>query len=253
MKYLEAVTVCVDYTDFLNIIANTNKKQFDRWIIVTSHFDKKTQRACEYHGLECVKTNSFYDNGNTFNKGKALNEGFKRLNRKGWVLHLDCDIMLPSNFREVMNEEFLQTDAIYGVDRVNVIGGEQMLKLLSESSNQIQDWIFIDTQKYADEYGFSPRVYSKNEGNHVIGFFQLFHGSNEVAYPQEHTNAARTDMQFGKLFPLNKRLHYPGVIAYHLESEKADKMGINWDGRKTKMISESLKPTQYENTNRSYT
>lgn len=232
---IEAVTVCVDYSDFLNVIANTNKKLFDRWIIVTSHFDKKTQAVCDYHGLECVKTNVMYDNGDTFNKGKAINEGFKRLKKDGWILHIDADIMLPSDFREIVKEEFLQKDAIYGIDRVNVIGGSKILDLVARSTSQIEGWVFIDLKKIGERFEMSARVNSKKEGYHVIGFFQLFHGSNFREYSQEHTNAARTDMQFSLSFPKNKRLLFPGVIGYHLESEKSD-MGTNWDGRKTKIL-----------------
>jgi len=47
--FLEAVTVSVNYTDFLEQCIIQNQNQLDNYVIVTTHEDKKTQDLCRHH------------------------------------------------------------------------------------------------------------------------------------------------------------------------------------------------------------
>ena len=137
MKYLEAVTVCVGYADILRITMPYNKPLIDNWIIVTSPEDKETFDLYKYYNVPVVVTDKFYEDGAEFNKAKGINEGFKKLVKVDWVLHLDADIMLLANFRQICKEDQLQKDAVYGIDRVNVVGDQKLFELLITKESQI--------------------------------------------------------------------------------------------------------------------
>jgi len=236
MKYLEAVTVCVNYGDILKVTIPYNKPLFDKWVIVTDTRDTETQDICRYHGITCVATDVFYEDNAPFNKAKGINKGLDHLLRADWVLHLDADIILPANFRQICKDDQLQRDAIYGVDRVNIVGQEQLLNFILHNDGQIKQWTYLDPSM---DFKSMFRLHNLNAGYNVIGFFQLFHSSyfkeRSNWYPVEHTNAARTDVGFQQKWPVHKRLFYPGIIAYHIETEPSPK-GANWNGRKSKRL-----------------
>lgn len=252
MKYLECVTICVNHADILRITIPQNRHLFDNWVIVTSPEDFETQDLCKYYKVNFVVTDKFYENGDPFNKGKAINEGFKQLKRADWILHMDVDIILPANFRQVCKEDQLQQDAIYGVDRVDVIG-DKIWEMLTTKHSQIMKWTYLDTS-LGNRFRPTFRLHNLNRGYNVIGFFQLFHSSFLKErqeqfkplkwYPEEHQDAARTDVGFQQQWPLNKRLFYPGIIAYHLMTEDSPK-GTNWQGRKSQRLGNYVPEPEY--------
>lgn len=251
MQLLECVTVCVDYADILKLTIPFNRHLFDKWVIVTAPHDKETQDLCKYYKIHHIVTDKFYENGDAFNKGKAINEGFKELRRTDWVLHLDADIILPANFRQICKEDQLQKDAIYGIDRVDVIGDDKIFELLASKHSQIMKWTYLDLKLF-NQFNPTFRLHNLNRGYNVIGFFQLFHSSymkekQELFkplewYPTEHNDAARTDVGFQLKWDLNKRLFYPGIIGYHLMTENLGK-GANWQGRTTRRVGQTEKGT----------
>ena len=87
---MEAVVVCDHYSDFLRCTLPANKHLFDRIVVVTSAEDRDTQRICEFHHVECVRTDALNARWNKFCKGAGINEGLARLDRDAWVVHLDC-------------------------------------------------------------------------------------------------------------------------------------------------------------------
>ncbi len=84
---------------FLRCTLPANKHLFDRIVVVTSAEDRDTQRICEFHHVECVKTDALNSRWNQFCKGAGINEGLSRLDRDAWVVHLDADIWLPPQTR----------------------------------------------------------------------------------------------------------------------------------------------------------
>ena len=115
--YIEAITVCVDYSDYLNYFIKYNLNHFDRLVVVTTKKDKKTIKLCKENNLQYILTNRFYENGASFNKGKALNDGFKCLDKKDWMLIIDSDIILPKDFRKKIEKMRLDEKILYGVFR----------------------------------------------------------------------------------------------------------------------------------------
>lgn len=70
--FLEVVTVCVNYSDFLAETITQNRHQIDRWIIVTSPEDQATLDLCHERNLEVITTRDFHRGGDSFNKGRAV-------------------------------------------------------------------------------------------------------------------------------------------------------------------------------------
>ncbi len=54
-----------------------------------------------------------------------------------------------------------------------------------------------------------------------------------AAHNVGHSDAARTDVQFGLLWDLGRRQLVPELVVLHLESEPAA-VGANWSGRTTR-------------------
>ena len=70
---MEAVVVCDRYSDFLRCTLPANKHLFDRIVVVTSAEDRDTQRICEFHHVECIKTDALNSRWNKFCKGAGIN------------------------------------------------------------------------------------------------------------------------------------------------------------------------------------
>src|ERR1035438_9099745 len=132
IAHLEAVTVCVGYSDFLQETAKFNAGLLDRWIIVTTPDDDKTRWVCNRFNLEVLLSDDgkrHTRDGNGFNKGRLIERGMQQTSDEGWRLHMDCDIVLPHRFRHAIEVADLQKDTIYGADRAMVHSYEEWLKL----------------------------------------------------------------------------------------------------------------------------
>ena len=228
---IEAVTACVGFDDVLDVTLANNHPNLDTMIVVTSHEDKKTQEVARKHGAICVQTDLFRKNGRHFNKGAALNAGFDRFQYHGWRLHLDSDILLPDNFRRILfNHTHLDENCIYGADRVDVIGLNELDTLKGRLQSEPQhSWsAFVNP---AQNRPLSPRYVDPLRGYVPIGFFQLWHASCQKSYPYSLGTAAHDDVMFAATWPLSHRRHLPTVVCYHLCAQ-APALGENWDGKR---------------------
>ena len=228
---IEAVVTCVDYADFLAETLPHNRVLFDKMVVVTAPEDKATQRICEYWHVECLPTDSFRSRWGEFCKGAAINEGLQKLQKKDWLVHMDADILLPPLTRSMLENADLDPSFIYGIDRHMVSGYGPWREFLSMPGLQQENQIFVHTSHFP----IGVRVTPRSQGGWLpIGFFQMWNAASGIlAYPDAHTDAARTDMQFAAQWPRNKRAMIPEVIAYHLESDPSAPMGANWNGRQT--------------------
>ena len=231
---IECVITCVNYGDFLAYTLPFNRSLFDRIVVVTSPEDKLTQRVCEYWYVECIQTTAFGTQDGKFIKGSGINEGLSRLSKTGWLVHMDADILLPPLTKRLMDVMNLDKSFIYGCDRFNCQSFEDWARFMSTPRLQHENNSWIHTSSFQ----IGTRVAIMEFGGYIpIGFFQMWHAdSKQLSYPAGHKGAARDDMDFAARWPRSKRGFIPEIIAYHLESEKAD-MGANWSGRKTKVFS----------------
>ncbi len=234
---IEAITVCVDYDDFLHEIAPYNIPHLDRWIIVTRSKDEKTREVCRKYSLECLLID---DNLESFNKGRIIERALCHVSSEGWRLHLDSDIVLPNRFKSLLETSELQTDCIYGCDRVLIKSWESWQTFVKSNFLSKQHHDYHCRLRFPQGYDIGSRWVDISVGYCPIGFFQLWHsnsdqwhGINYRKYPEYHNTACRTDVQFSQKWDRNKRILLPDIVVFHLESEIA-KLGANWNGRKTK-------------------
>lgn len=245
VNHLEAVTVCVGYSDFLQETAKFNAGLFDRWIVVTEPSDEKTRWVCNRFNLECILSEDgkrHTRDGNGFNKGRLIERGLQQTSDEGWRLNLDSDLALPHRFRHLLEISELQCDTIYGADRAMIHSYEEWQKLLKTGFMQGGGWDYHCRTQFPPGFEIGTRWVHPQMGYVPIGFFQLYHSSQDEwkgvrvkTYPHAHSSACRTDVQFGLKFDRHKRAIIPELIAVHLESEKVLK-GANWKGRNTKQF-----------------
>lgn len=242
--YLEGLVICVDYSDFLAHTLPHNKTHFDNLIVVTDTKDEKTKKLCEFHHIRCVQTDIFYENGNSFNKGVAIDYGLSLLENKDWVIHLDADIYLPPLTRSILENIPLETHKIYGADRLMCPSYEKWTEFLNDPQKIQEGWVYI----HMDAFPIGVRLAeynNKDAGYEPIGYFQLWNpkGSGVFNYPTEHDYCDRTDVLHCKKFARKDRELLPEIIVIHLESEglSVGSMGKNWKGRKTRLFESQVR------------
>lgn len=236
--YIEAVCVCVNYSDFLAASLPFNLPLFDDIVIVTTPEDDATIRLCKRWGVRYVTTHVFTRDGSVFNKSRGINHGLNHLRRRDWLIHLDADTVLPPRFRHMLANAELDESSIYGVDRVNCPSYEEWAAFLANPEVQYE-WQYL--VKPPRGWRLGARLAHWDYGGYCpIGFFQMWHASSGVIrYPiLDNGTAEHSDVLHAAQWDRPKRVLLPEVIAVHLESEPA-KMGINWSGRKTRSFGPS--------------
>lgn len=227
---LEAVTVCIDYADFLAETLPHNRTLFDDLVVVTTPEDKETQRICRYWGVRHIQTDLVRSRWGEFHKAKGINAGLRALKLDGWALHLDADVMLPPQSRTLIERADLDKTFLYGADRY-IVPNEDAWRRHQAMPPLQQD----NYRVHLDIFRLAPRFAGQRMGGYAPpGYFQLWNPrfSNVRDYPEEHTSAAKTDVLFASKWWRNKRALLPEFVVYHLESEAAAQ-GANWDGRVT--------------------
>jgi hypothetical protein len=234
--YLEGLTVCVNYADFLDETLTANLDHFDEFCVVTSHDDRATQAVCDRHGVICVKTDVHREDPlDRFNKGLMINLGLAHLRHRGWLLHVDADIVLPDRLRFMLNKSRLDDDCIYGADRVNVVDRENW-EAIKRSRSYARQYHhrYLVTPVESSYSRLGARLVHNEYGYCPIGCFQLWHSRHaQRRYHFSQGSAEHSDVLFALQWPAAKRILLPGMFVYHLESEPAQ-IGANWQGRVTR-------------------
>lgn len=237
---VEAITVCVEYDDFLKVAAPFNLPLLDRWIVVTRESDLRTRHVCRRFGIECILTEDGHKKAGEFCKGRMIERGLQHLSADAWRLQLDGDVVLPSHFRRSLEIADLQEDCIYGADRIMVRGWNDWLRLLASGYLNCGQHTYSHSVTFPKGLSIGSRWVSNLTGYVPIGFFQLWHSSTDEwsgirtkPYPDKHNTACRGDVQHGLQWDRAKRALIPEIIVVHLESEAASN-GTNWHGRKTR-------------------
>ena len=226
--YIEAVTVCVGYADFLAEAIACNIGLLDRWIVVTSENDRATRELCRRHSIHTLLSEDHLRDGEGFAKGRLVERGLQHLSADGWRLHLDADILLPFQFRRLLEAAHLDQRNIYGCDRIMVRSRQEYDALRASG------WLAHD---YHCRVNPPPGLqigsrWVHHDGGYVpIGFFQLWHCSAQKDYPFSIGNAAHDDVAFADQWPAPCRRHLPTVICQHLCTAPPS-LGENWDGQR---------------------
>jgi len=221
---IEAVTTCVNYSDYLRHTIPFTLREIDHLTVVTTPDDKATAEVCrnakgERAKVKIVTTDKFSQGGGRFNKGAALNVGFNAMKREGWVLHLDADVILPYWFGPSLDKINLNPEVMYGAMRCNICSWHFYKTWLTGGCHPLKGILSGD---------------SKENGRSVMGFFQLFHPSASALrgqppsqwYSEKYRYANTSDTDFSKKW---KRQEVLPLAVVHLGPNDC----TNWGGRKS--------------------
>jgi len=245
---VEAITVCVGYADFLAATLPENLPVLDEIVVVTTPEDEETRKVCRKHNVFHVLSED-HQRGGPFNKARLINRALDQIGCDDWVLHLDADIVLPRQFRRLLDWSHLDERCLYGADRQRVVGWDEwqaFKRYVDRWDNHTHEmgWWFHP------QYPLMSRLISSIHGYTPIGAFQLFHSSELIQYnshqrryPIKHGDAARTDHQFALQWDRRFRQLLPEVLVLHLESEPGSH-GANWCGRTTKRFGPAANLTE---------
>jgi GR25 family glycosyltransferase involved in LPS biosynthesis len=152
-----------------------------------------------------------YEDGAIFNKGKAINEGIKSLKNPEWILLLDADIYLQSDFLEVLENTNLPQQNLIVCKRLILDSYELFLDFMNNK----------DVGRLERAKGF--------------GYFQMFNIKNfsnsSNIFPENSNDAAWSDITFRDRF--NKNETELNTTVLHLGQTCQ-----NWEGRKTEKFIE---------------
>jgi len=219
---IEAITVCMNYADFLAHSMPLNKPHFDNWIVVTEPGDRHTQDVCRYYGVNFLTTYSAELHKNEFHKGVCVTEGIEKLEKSDWLILIDADTILQPNFRQVIEElninDELDKTCLYTIDRVRF--------------ESFDEWMEFHTRPTFN-LGNRPRDGRFCLPNFVpTGFFQMWNVKETgiLQYIHQWVKCGGEDIRFSYLWPRNKRIFIPETTCYHISSGPE----CNWTGRKSK-------------------
>jgi hypothetical protein len=234
---VEVVTVSIGYGDFLAATLPENLPLVDNLVVITSEDDEETRAVCRHHNVHHVLSDDF-KRGGPFNKARLINRAFDQLGGQDWILHLDADIVLPRQFRNMLDWGHIDPRCLYGADRHRIAGFDKW-QAFRRNPGYWDNHAHEMGQWFHPELPVASRLVSSMHGYTPIGAFQLFHGSQLIQhkmhlrkYPETHGDAARTDQQFALQWDRRFRVLLPEVICLHLESDDAGH-GSNWAGRTT--------------------
>lgn len=201
-KKLDVIIVSVNYNDYLVVTLEENVKNFNNITVVTSPNDIICQEICKKFGVNCVITEVMYEDGATFNKGKAINEGIRSIKNPDIILLLDADIIVENP----ICLDNLSDETLYTSERI----------------------ILPNYQSYIN-YKNNKLRNKKIDSDKGYGFFQLFCIDNksinkECPFPETSNDAAWSDICFRDKFEVRENL---GCVLHLGESF------MNWKGRVT--------------------
>jgi hypothetical protein len=191
---IHALTVCVDYADYLESSLEGWLSGLDSLRVVTSSRDTRTQKLCRDAGIQLHITDVFYERGASFNKWAALSEAVDAMAWQDWILLIDADVRLPGGWRDLVNAVVLQPGLLYGAKR------------FLENGDLVYD------------------------ADRMPGYFNLFHNSDANAqrrplFETHWTHAGRGDCEFHSRWPVDRRVWLPFGVTHLGEPN------TNWWGR----------------------
>lgn len=205
---INALTVCVDYSDFLHRSISRWCQGLESLLVVTSPADKATQDLCEMLDIPTHVTDAFYRDGASFNKGRAMEEARLTMPWEDWILFFDADI-LP---------ELKWYRGVQGADHARLNGAKRL---------------------YGDRVTPTP-IPDDRLG---YGYFQLFHSLNPVVdrtplLDGSWRHAGGYDSAFLDLWP---RPAKEMPIKLHHMGEGSNWFGRGNQGEYNKLVSERVK------------
>jgi len=166
-KFFEGITCSVGCADFLSIFLEKNLKHFDNLIVVTDKKDKETFEVAQKFNIRLFVTDSFYDNGNKFDRGTAYSRALSLLKYNDWVSFIDVDIILQKDHKEKLINYNLNRNIFYGMDRHNVFSESDRQKLINNididsEPNCLYEWGFGYFQHFSMKHPVIEKLINQN-------------------------------------------------------------------------------------------
>lgn len=222
MNSFISIVVCVEYDDMLRLTLPHNAQRFEKTFVITTPEDTATLSVVrETQGAYQYATRAFYDNGDHFNKGRAIDDLLQLLADwrlwVGWCCHWDADILLPANFSYQLAKP-LEVECLYaprcrrGCEQVSEYHGER----------NWAHWPVVPQGKLFD-----------------AGWCQLFHRAasplaSRPFYPREWGHAGNSDTFFNDKWPDDHKKQLP-LEVLHFGTPRT-----NWHGRHTPRVDGSV-------------
>lgn len=188
--FIEAIIVCVNYSDFLEITLPKNINHFDHIIIITTPEDVNTINYIESlksAKISLIKTNYFTFNRAKFNKGLAINLAYDHLKYKDFICYLDSDIVLEEDFRTKFENQKPEIELFYGCPRRDFPTKQHWDDFIS-NKKQLNEFI-----KYRGSgYGF----FAIHNYNSTIFQNLLRNNLYKMPYPYWFLNGSESDWVF---------------------------------------------------------
>ncbi len=235
---IEAVTVCVDYADFLEITLPGIRRAVDDLVVVTSPADRRTRELCRSRGVRTVVTTAMFDHGRKFSLGAAINAGLRLLDPDDWVLVVDADIVLPTWTRETLEGAELSPRKLYGVDRVHCRGWHTWRRFQA-TPRALLGWetVFLRDFPIGARIQVPSAIAGIAGGGYVpCGYFQLWNaGCTGVCdHPADERGTAEgSDILHSLRWLRHERELIPDLVAIELGTDQPGEVGVNWTGRRT--------------------
>lgn len=221
-----ALITSVGYGDILALTLPRNVQKLESVLVITAPHDFETKRvvssiAAHEPGVGMLVTDAFYRGGAKFNRGAAIEEGFKALGYpERWFVVLDADIVLPWFS--------VQGDALhYGSGEIERMDLDRGCLYVPPRR------MLYEAERFDDFVDWSTLPINPNEANEYPGYFQMAHGSamkERPWYPTNWIHAGGADSEFMKKWPRANRKHLPFEVL-HLGAD-----GRNWAGRVTQRL-----------------
>jgi hypothetical protein len=195
-----AISVCIDFADYLAYTLPNNRPFFTKYYIITERRDTETIRLAALHDCVVLYTDITKANGSKFNKSGMIHNAQKLIHSNhnmAWIVILDADIYLPVNLWTHINISDLNKNGIYGISRKTYTS-------------------------YTDYISDSPSS-SDICGSGVIGYFQMYWNKSKYYEPWS-ANCSKSDMAFMMLF--KHIIGFKDIYCFHF-GEKCK----NWNGR----------------------
>jgi GT2 family glycosyltransferase len=195
-----AISVCINYSDYLAQTLPNNRPLFSKYYIITERSDTETIKLAREYDCVLLFSDQKNANGASFNKSGMIHAAQHFVHKRhtsDWIVILDADIFLPSDIWKNINVTSLNKNGLYGISRKT----------------------YTTYSDYIDE-----RVSSEDKcETGVIGYFQLYWNKSKYYTPWS-MNCSKCDITFMQLFRHVRA--FTTIYCFHFGEKN-----INWNGR----------------------
>lgn len=202
-----SITICINYSDYLDYVIDNNISLFYKSYIITTKEDKETIKVVTKRlgtgRVELLYTDLVHKHKAIFNKAAMIRQAQKHIHKlypKHWICLLDSDVQVPSIFRNI-NLGSLDRKGLYGMVR----------KILVDSHT------------------------NEEKTERIIGYFQLYYNKRRF-YERNSYNASECDCYFNELFKDKQYYLHNPFDNKLLTCLHVGPTNVNWNGRVSKRL-----------------